>query len=151
MDVVSVLLCPALGVRLQHGEVVVMSRPEQERGLETRYYVRRMDDVSGKHDDCRYFILDPQHDAIAEKALRFYAEHARQAGYGALAADLDEWFGTPGQETCTCFWTDPKTWLSAASCGYGSGYEPGSQREWNPDCPEHGEPTTPHFRDGGAS
>lgn len=41
-------------------------------------------------------------------------------------------------EGCTCSMTDPKTWLSAASCGYGSGYEPGSQWEFNPDCPEHG-------------
>lgn len=38
---------------------------------------------------------------------------------------------------CECFWTPPETWLSAASCGYGSGYEPGSQMEWNPDCPAH--------------
>lgn len=38
---------------------------------------------------------------------------------------------------CTCPYTDPSTWLSAASCGYGSGYEPGSMQEWNPDCPEH--------------
>jgi hypothetical protein len=40
---------------------------------------------------------------------------------------------------CECFWTDPSTWLSAVSCGYGSGYEPGSQMEWNPDCPRHGD------------
>lgn len=38
---------------------------------------------------------------------------------------------------CECYWTDPSTWLSAASCGYGGGYEPGSQMEWNPDCPMH--------------
>lgn len=38
---------------------------------------------------------------------------------------------------CECFVTDPSTWLSAASCGYGGGYEPGSQMEWNPDCPAH--------------
>ena len=38
---------------------------------------------------------------------------------------------------CECFWTDPSTWLSAASCGYGGGYEPGSQREWSPDCLAH--------------
>lgn len=38
---------------------------------------------------------------------------------------------------CTCPYTDPSTWLSAASCGYGSGYEPGSMQEWDPDCPQH--------------
>lgn len=47
----------------------------------------------------------------------------------------------PDADGCTCFWTDPKVWLSAASMGYGSGYEPGSQREWNPECPVH--PPTP--------
>lgn len=44
----------------------------------------------------------------------------------------------PDADGCDCFWTHPSTWLSAASLGYGSGYEPGSQREWNPDCPVHG-------------
>ena len=41
------------------------------------------------------------------------------------------------EAACGCFWTPPEMWLSAASCGYGSGYEPGSQMEWNPDCPAH--------------
>lgn len=43
---------------------------------------------------------------------------------------------------CECPYTDPSTWLSAASLGYGSGYEPGSMQEWNPDCPAH-PPSTP--------
>lgn len=43
---------------------------------------------------------------------------------------------------CECFVTPEDQWLSAASCGYGSGYEPGSQLEWNPDCPIH-TPTQP--------
>lgn len=54
---------------------------------------------------------------------------------------------------CECFWTDPSTWLSAASCGYGGGYEPGTQVEWNPDCPMHRD-LTPHVippANGGAS
>ena len=38
---------------------------------------------------------------------------------------------------CACTMTPESTWLSAASCGYGSGYEPGSQWEWNPECPAH--------------
>lgn len=38
---------------------------------------------------------------------------------------------------CECWMTPEHMWLSAASCGYGSGYEPGSQWEWNPDCPAH--------------
>lgn len=44
---------------------------------------------------------------------------------------------------CTCPYTDPSTWLSAFSCGYGSGYEPGSMQEWNPDCPVHGKKVEP--------
>ena len=43
---------------------------------------------------------------------------------------------------CICPYTDPSTWLSAASCGYGGGYEPGSMQEWDPDCPAH-PPTSP--------
>lgn len=39
---------------------------------------------------------------------------------------------------CECWMTPSEMWLSAASCGYGSGYEPGSQWEFNPDCPVHG-------------
>ncbi len=48
------------------------------------------------------------------------------------------------ETTCECWMTPEHMWLSAASCGYGSGYEPGSQWEWNPDCPAHppSEPTT---------
>lgn len=41
------------------------------------------------------------------------------------------------QPKCTCPYTDPKYWLSAASLGYGSGYEPGSTQEWDPECPVH--------------
>lgn len=51
----------------------------------------------------------------------------------------------PDADGCICFWTDPKYWLSAASLGYGSGYEPGSQREHNPDCPVH--PLESHMSD----
>lgn len=52
--------------------------------------------------------------------------------------------------TCECFVTPESYWLSAASCGYGSGYEPGSQMEWNPDCPVH-LPYEPTGRDRAAT
>ena len=52
----------------------------------------------------------------------------------ALAARL-----AAANAKCECFVTPESEWLSAASCGYGSGYEPGSQMEYNPDCPVHGE------------
>lgn len=60
-------------------------------GLESRYYVERLNDAAHKHDGCRYFVLDPQHDPIAVRALRVYAAAANEAGYVPLAADLWEW------------------------------------------------------------
>lgn len=45
-------------------------------------------------------------------------------------------------DRCEC-WVPEKYWLSAASCGYGSGYEPGSQMEYNPECPVHATAFTP--------
>jgi hypothetical protein len=38
---------------------------------------------------------------------------------------------------CSCPWTDPSTWET-----YGGATEPGSQHEWEPSCPEHGDPST---------
>lgn len=41
---------------------------------------------------------------------------------------------TDNEPKCECFFTDPKYWTRL-----GSAVEPGSQMEWNPDCPAHGE------------
>lgn len=60
-------------------------------GLESRYYVRRLGDRPGKHNDCRFFVLDPQHDPAALPALARYAQVVRSEGYTALADDLDRW------------------------------------------------------------
>jgi hypothetical protein len=65
--------------------------PSEERGLEPRYYVHRIDDPMGKHNECRFFVLDPQHDPIARIALRAYAQEARVRGHAALADDLFAW------------------------------------------------------------
>lgn len=43
---------------------------------------------------------------------------------------------------CTCQMTPPETWLLASSFGYGSGVEPGSQWDYDPGCPEHGDGTS---------
>jgi hypothetical protein len=40
---------------------------------------------------------------------------------------------------CTCTWTDPKYWFTH----YGA-TEPGSQMEFNPDCPLHRADNNPH-------
>ncbi|MGE3795089.1 MAG: hypothetical protein AB7I38_14340 [Dehalococcoidia bacterium] len=60
-------------------------------GLRPKYHVERLNDPDGKHDHCRYFVLDPQHDPIAREALRRYMTVAREQGYGALADDLWAW------------------------------------------------------------
>lgn len=84
---------------------------------------------------------DHEAEAQAQWRGRSYASRLRQV----MLVGADESSGaTPTEPTptdepdpCTCPYTDPSTWLSAASCGYGSGYEPGSMQEWNPDCPVH--------------
>jgi hypothetical protein len=62
-------------------------------GLEPRYNVTKINDPDGKHDDCRYFVLDPQHDPIAREALQFYRRRAASDGYYELARDLGDWLG----------------------------------------------------------
>lgn len=78
---------------------------EKQAGILPKYDVARLNDADGKHDDCRYFVLDPQHDPIAVDALRMYAKVAREAGYIALAGDLEAWLiaarGATGCDTGT--------------------------------------------------
>ena len=57
-------------------------------GLEARYHVHKIEDPEGKHDNCRYFVLDPQHDPLAAEALHFYAMNTEN---DELAEDLFDW------------------------------------------------------------
>lgn len=50
----------------------------KEAGLFRKFKVERTLDPEGKHDGCRYFVLDPQHDPIAREVLRSYAEIANR-------------------------------------------------------------------------
>lgn len=59
-------------------------------GLESRYFVKKIEDPEGKHDDCRYFVLDPQHDENAWDALEQYAWNVRESN-PELSADLYDW------------------------------------------------------------
>lgn len=68
-----------------------MSDDDRERGLYAKYQVTRLDDPEGKHADCRYFVLDPEHDPLARRPLRMYQTSARARGYTLLANDLREW------------------------------------------------------------
>lgn len=61
---------------------------ELQQGIMPRYYVERIGDKEGKHDDCFYFVLDPQHDLLARLALRLYADFAEIKGYEKLATVL---------------------------------------------------------------
>lgn len=78
-----------------------MSENSKATGLEARYIVEKIDDPEGKHFECAYFVLDPQHDPIARDALLAYSIRARQEGYIQLADDLDTWLNavTPIGET----------------------------------------------------
>lgn len=67
------------------------AKDKAEGGLERRYRVERLNDAEGKHADCRFFVLDPQHDPLARRALRCYADAALKSGYTTLFDDLREW------------------------------------------------------------
>lgn len=60
-------------------------------GLEHRFNVEKVSDPEGKHSECRYFVLDPQHDPVAARALYYYA---MQTDNDELADDLFDWLDT---------------------------------------------------------
>lgn len=60
---------------------------DRARGLYEKYQVRRLNDAAGKHDACRFYVLDVDHDRFARAALLAYAD-ACAAEYPSLAADL---------------------------------------------------------------
>lgn len=62
--------------------------PNTQVGLEARYRVEKINDPNGKHTQCRYFVLDPQHDPTALATLHLYAVRTPNS---ALARDLLEW------------------------------------------------------------
>ena len=69
--------------------------PDKHKGLHKKFNVTRADGSSepgGKHEDCRYFVLDIDHDPFAIPALRAYA-HACAESHPDLAADLFELVG----------------------------------------------------------
>lgn len=67
-----------------------MGEHDKHRGLYNKFIVQRTDGSSGpggKHENCRYFVLDLTHDKHAPAALEAYAYSCRNE-YPALAADL---------------------------------------------------------------
>lgn len=81
-EVIAALHTPG-AVRLEEP----MSEDDTKRGLYAKYEVRRLDDPSGKHNECDYFVLDPKHDKFAKAALQAYAD-AAEAEYPLLADNL---------------------------------------------------------------
>lgn len=65
-------------------------KPDAARGLYEKFRVTRLDGTDGpggKHEGCRYFVLDLTHDPFAFPAIRAYAR-ACEATLPVLAADL---------------------------------------------------------------
>lgn len=64
---------------------------DKTKGLYNKFTVTRTDGSSGpggKHEHCRYFVLDLDHDPHAQAAILAYANSCRDT-YPMLAADLD--------------------------------------------------------------
>ena len=62
-------------------------KPDQQLGLYEKYHVERLNDQTGKHRDCTYYVLDLSHDKYAVDALLAYAA-ACEAEFPTLAFDL---------------------------------------------------------------
>jgi hypothetical protein len=63
---------------------------DNSRGLYNKFHVERTDGTSapgGKHEGCKYFVLDLSHDKHARAALLAYAKSCR-AEYPFLSQDL---------------------------------------------------------------
>lgn len=48
------------------------------------------DEPGQKHENCRYFVLDIDHDIHARAAIEAYAKSCKEE-YPLLAADLERW------------------------------------------------------------
>jgi hypothetical protein len=66
-------------------------------GIEHRYDVTKRNDPTGKHKECGYFVLDPQHDVFARRALRAYAAAVRDH-FPVLSNDIIRWVDSIEQE-----------------------------------------------------
>lgn len=65
-------------------------KADEQLGVYRKYNVERTDGSSkpgGKHEDCRYYVLDLDHDPHAYPALMAYIESCQEQ-FPGLAADL---------------------------------------------------------------
>lgn len=64
---------------------------DKTRGLYNKFRVSRTDGTSRKgkkHHECRYFVLDVDHDPHMVPAMIAYAQSASRDGYNLLASDI---------------------------------------------------------------
>ena len=64
---------------------------DKKRGLYKKFIVMRTDgssDKGGKHENCKYFVLDLTHDKYAKAALRTYAKACKKE-FPNLALELE--------------------------------------------------------------
>lgn len=71
------------------------SDDDRDRGLYAKYYVARLNDEVGKHEQCDYFVLDLVHDRHSRMALIAYAASCADE-FPALARDLLDRLSSPG-------------------------------------------------------
>jgi hypothetical protein len=64
-----------------------MTTDEKTLGLLPKYTVTRNNDPVGKHDDCKFFVLDPTHDPLAIGArTRQATKHCTVTSFGSSSA-----------------------------------------------------------------
>lgn len=79
------------------GGLLKAEADKRAMGLYEKFRVERTDGASapgGKHENCRYFVLDMDHDQFARVAIAAYAA-ACQDKYPNLARDLRDWVFKP--------------------------------------------------------
>lgn len=70
---------------------MLKGKKDARRGIYRKFRIYRTDGEStsgGKHEHCKYFVLDLMHDHFAMPALEAYA-HACRGSFPFLARDLD--------------------------------------------------------------
>lgn len=76
------------------------SKPAEEQGMFHKFDIRRTDgssDPGGKHEHCRYFVLDLDHDKHSVDAMRAYAVSCKQS-HPQLSADILAQLHTYGEQ-----------------------------------------------------
>lgn len=106
------------------------SREVYVAGLEARYWVRGGLDTRYRDPEARDALV---RDLMRGKELPppclLDAKERAQVATAFLAGWAQSY---PEPPACACWMTDPSTWFT-----YYGAVEPGSQWEWNPDCPVH--------------